>query len=102
MKGCFEEIRNNKLRDVVQREDQFTFPEFLTLLRQSIGGTRKDVSKEIDISEFLLFKWEHGKFRSPIRTHDMVILSDYYNIPFRLMQNKMTRFLKEVEPACKS
>jgi transcriptional regulator with XRE-family HTH domain len=96
----FEEIKNRKIKEVIKSSKVLNFPEFLTLLRQSIGTTRKGFSEDTNISEFLLFKWEHGDFKNPIKICNLVTIAEYYHVPLGLLQEKMNHFLSH-EEACK-
>ncbi len=96
MKTCFE-TKSQKIRDIIRREEEYEFPEFLRLLRETVGGNRKFVAKELNISDFLLFHWEHGNFKRCIKPHNLALVCDYYNIPFNLMNAKMKKYLESKE-----
>lgn len=93
----YEEMKSKKIKEIVKREKEFSFPEFLSLLRESVGSNRKVICKDINVSEFLLYHWEHGNFKKKIKTHNLVTISDYYQIPFKLLNKKMKEFLSERE-----
>lgn len=93
MSICFEDIKTKKIQQLLEREEEYDFPEFLSLLRENIGSNRKAVAKETNLSDFLLFHWEHGNFKKCIKASNLAILSDYYQIPFKLLNRKMKEYI---------
>jgi hypothetical protein len=95
MNSGFEDIKCKKIKNLLERENEYEFPEFLSLLREYVGGNRKTVAKELNISDFLLFHWEHGNFKKCIKPSNLALLSDYYKVPFKIMNRKMKEFLEK-------
>jgi len=95
MISCHEEIRHVKMRELLQREREYNFCEFLTLLRQTLGVTRRHMGKDIKISEHVIFNWESGNFQSAIKIHNLVTVADYFSVSMRLLQKKMIEYLEE-------
>lgn len=96
MDAC-QKIRMKKIKEIIRRENEYEFPDFLRLLRESVGGNRKSVAKELNMSDFLLYHWEHGNFKRSIKPHNLALISDYYDIPFSMLNAKMKKYLESKE-----
>lgn len=92
MSRSYNDIKEEQIDQIIRREKEFEFPELLTLLRQTMGINRKAMAKDCNIPEFLLFNWEKGKFKRDIKQQHLLILADYYQVPFRFLLKKMRQF----------
>lgn len=91
----FDSIKSNKINELVERANEYEFPELISMLRESVGSTRKKMSEEVKISEYLLFRWEHGEFKKCIKPMQIAKMSDYYQVPFKFLNTKMKEFLEK-------
>lgn len=92
---CFQEIKTEKIREIICRENEFDFPEFLIMLRTTLGLTQKCLSKETGIGDWTFHTWEHGKIIRPPRYELLVTLADYYGISHKLLKQKALDFVRE-------
>lgn len=92
MNGSFETIKNKQIEKILQREEEFDFPQLLSLLRQTMGLNRKAMSRDCNIPEFLIFNWEKGNFKRSIKERHLLVLADYYQVPFHFLLNKMQQY----------
>lgn len=91
---CFQEIRKEKLQEIINRHEEFDFSEFLVMLRSMIGLTQKCLSREIGIPEWTLHRLETARIIRPPRYEHIVMLADYYGISHRLLKQKAQEFVR--------
>ena len=88
-----ESLQKQRLEQYVSMEDQFNFPEFLRLIRTSLGLTRLVASQDLGLSKMRLYALEYGKFRRVPEIEHLARLAEYYGVSSRLLQRKAAEYM---------
>lgn len=92
-----EAMLQDRVKSFIEKEEHFTFPEFLRGIRKSLDIPRKIISQETGIGEMKIYYLEEGKF---IRMPELAIinsLADYLNIPQDLLIRKAKAYVKSLK-----
>lgn len=77
-----------KLKQFIDAESEFEFPEFLRCIRRAQGITRKQMSNDLGITEMKIYYKEEGKFTRMPEIDLIVSMAEYLGIPKKLLLNK--------------
>lgn len=76
-----EQILDLKVQTLMKEESKFVFPEFMRLLRKSLGFTRRSVADVLGVSESKMYYLEDGRYRSRGPDHEFIVtLAHFYGI----------------------
>lgn len=89
--------RQKALKILIERERELNFPQFLKVVRKLFGISREYVACHSHISPWQLYRWESGEFKRSIHVSDLLGISDYYGIPFKLLTRKMMDYVTNQE-----
>lgn len=87
-----EKIAETRINDTVAREKFYHFPEFVKLLRKTLGITQRAVSEQSKINEKRLFRIESLNFFLEPSNEELETLAEYYGIPLELLQKKLKQY----------
>jgi hypothetical protein len=85
---------NIEMKQTINQNSQWEFPDFLTRLRECLNLSRKVVSEELHIPYLKLFYLELGSFMKPLEPSLVKKLSVYFGVDPNLMQEKMIGYLQ--------
>lgn len=91
----FEIICKNKVQEYIGKENRFDFPTFMRLIRSALGLSRRDVAININIHPMRIYTLECGSFHRKPSEDYLIAISDFYGIPYALIQKKVDQFLNE-------
>ena len=92
MTGSKLDLTNIKMRFTIQREREYTFPQFLKQLRKVLGKTRSAVSQDLGISYDQMFRLESGRFLN-YQPERVEVLAVYFGVKPEVMHRKFHDFL---------
>jgi hypothetical protein len=88
-----QDIADFRIQKIISDQDQYEFPLFLRMLRRMCGMQRRCVSEDTGIAETRLFYLENGRFKRRLGVDEIRLLSEYYDVPCKLLEKKVTDFL---------
>lgn len=87
-----EKIANHRVQDAISREKYFYFPDFIKMIRKSLGLTQRSVSEQAKINEKRLFRIESLNFFLEPSEQELKTLAEYYGIPDDLLIKKLKEY----------
>lgn len=86
----------------MEKKSSYNFPELIMALRKSYGTQRKEMFREIGISEMRLMFLEMGKVSKFIRASEVEKLAQYYELDTQFLLEKAICFIVERKGNLKS
>jgi transcriptional regulator with XRE-family HTH domain len=90
-----DEIFKHKLNTLLVEEKNYTFPEFLRMVRKTLGFPRKYVAEMMGVSTGKLYYLEKGKFVRGPDLEFIISLSYFYDINSALVKNKYLEYVSK-------
>ena len=87
-----EKIANHRVKDAIEREKFFYFPEFMKSIRKSLGLTQKAVSEQTKINDKRFFRIESLNFFLEPSDDEIKTLAEYYGVPTELLLKKLKEY----------
>lgn len=94
-----EELMKLKVETLMKREGEYEFPEFMRLVRKSLGFTRKAVAGFLDVSESKMYYLEEGKFIRGPDPEFVATLAHFYGLNGKFVMKKFKEYTQERCPA---
>ncbi len=88
------DLTNIRMKFLIERENLYEFPEFITRLRKVLGKSKSAVSIDLGISYDQLFRLECGRFLS-CKLKRIEKIAEYYGVFPKILEEKCRKFLKE-------
>lgn len=87
------ELSKVKIKQFIENEKEFEFPEFIRCIRKAQGITRKKMSSDLGIHEQKIYYKENGKFSHMPEIDFLASVADYLGVPKNLLISKAKIFL---------
>ena len=87
-----EEIIALKVKEVMSREKQYAFPQFMRLVRKSLGMTRKAIANMLQVSESKINYLENGKFTRGPDLEFVATLAHFYGLEGPFVMKKLDNY----------
>lgn len=84
-----------KVDALMKEEKDYEFPQFMRLLRKSLGFTRKGVAELLDVSESKMYYLEEGKFTRGPDPEFVATLAHFYGINGKFAIQKLHDYVEE-------
>lgn len=89
-------------KDIIKNHKEYSFPVFMKLLRDNYDVSRHEMAFDTGIAASRLYHLERGNFKRKLSPAEIDILSDYFGLPWYVLQQKSELFLKyNQEVKCK-
>lgn len=92
-----EEFAQVRIKNIMDKESEFDFPEFVRCIRKSLSLSRKEMSKEMGIHEMKLYYLEFGKFKRMPELWILTSLADYFGMPKEILIHKAKMWISKDE-----
>lgn len=86
------QIGDERVHELLMREHEFSFPDFVRLIRDALGITRQFVANALELNPNRIYIIEAGAFKSPVKYDIILKLSDLYGIPHQLLKRKVEEY----------
>ncbi|MEK6877989.1 MAG: helix-turn-helix transcriptional regulator [Nanoarchaeota archaeon] len=90
-----DEVAQIRMKNILDKEKEFIFPEFIRCIRKSLNLTRKNMAKEIGMHEMKLYYLETGHFKRIPEISTLSNLADYFHIPKDILVRKAKSFVED-------
>lgn len=90
-----EDINRIKKQNLLKKEGEFSFPEFMRLLRRTSGLRREDVAALLGCSITKLYYAETGKYEYGPQAGFISELALFYDVPAELLKRKLSEFMED-------
>jgi len=95
MSSLFVEMYEMRLKRLLIDEEQYTFPEFVRMLREVAGITREGLAGALGCSITRLNMCETGTYRHQGPKKSFIgLLAQFYGIDARFLQAKLDQYLE--------
>jgi len=85
---------------IISNQHLFEFPEFVSLVRESICVTKQQMAIDLKMNYPTLFNIEKGKFCEPMDDTTLKEIAEYLAVDFKLLKEKCYAFTGRVLPKC--
>ena len=89
------ELTKEKVSNLIDKENKYEFPQFLTEIRKCFGLTRRSACKDMKFPEMKMFHLEAGVFRNHVAFEEIQQIAEYYDIDSHLLKSKADEFITE-------
>lgn len=90
-----QRIYSIKVENIMQTEGKYSFPEFLRLIRKSMGFSRRMVADLIGCSVTKIYYLEYGIYGGRGPDHEFIVtLSNFYGLDGAFMLDKFQKYMK--------
>lgn len=93
----FEKLWKIKMDVMMRSEKEHDFPEFIKLLRNLMGVTRRSMACDTGITPAKLLDLEHGHFLVMPKENTLKTIADYFGIPVPFLEKKCQKYCSKAE-----
>lgn len=91
----YEQRLRKQINEVIKKESDYNFSEFIWALREILHLPRSQVSNDLDIGYHTLVNYEIGNFREALPKELVKKIAIYYSIPYIIMKEKHEEWILE-------
>jgi len=102
MKKSTLDLTAIKMQSLINREQDYEYPQFLVELRKVLGRTKQAVTYELDWDYDELWRHETGKAAKKIDKEKIFELSEYYGIDAGILERKFREWSSVKKPTFSS
>lgn len=90
-----DDLLKYKLQIIMNEEKNYEFPEFIKLIRQILGFSRKYVAEMMDVSTGKILYLEKGKFVRGPDLEFIISLSSFYGLNRQFIKEKYNYYINK-------
>lgn len=80
---------------VKENQDEYEFPEFISLMRRAICTSRKKQAEDLGLPYLKLYNLEAGSFKKVPEIEILTKISEYFDVPISLLAKKAKDYVFE-------